>query len=185
MTSPVGSRCCLFRFDKSSLFSLPVSKANTTHCSKMESPQQQLEKIRSQKVFLKKVSFFQGEVSSLSKLGQSRIRSSSRCSGPPCQANSSFLHPWWIHLPRFRERFEFPTLGSLPCQTEGPPNSPVIYMCGNSLGLKPKQADEYMREQLGANLTPDDDQPSLAAQTAGARELSSCISPAGSRQRWR
>ena len=54
-------------------------------------------------------------------------------------------------LPRFRERFEFPTLGSLPCQTEGPPNSPVVYMCGNSLGLKPKQADEYMREQLGTN----------------------------------
>jgi len=51
-------------------------------------------------------------------------------------------------LARFREKFEFPTLGSLPCQTEGPPNSPVVYMCGNSLGLKPKQADEYMREQL-------------------------------------
>ena len=43
----------------------------------------------------------------------------------------------------------FPTLGSLPCQTVGPPNSPVVYMCGNSLGLKPKKADEYMREQLG------------------------------------
>ena len=72
-----------------------------------------------------------------------------------------------IHLPRFRERFEFPTLGSLPCQTEGPPNSPVIYMCGNSLGLKPKQADEYMREQLGANLTPDDDQPPLLLRQLG------------------
>ena len=71
------------------------------------------------------------------------------------------------HLPRFRERFEFPTLGSLPCQTEGPPNSPVIYMCGNSLGLKPKQADEYMREQLGANLTPDDDQPPLLLRQLG------------------
>jgi len=49
---------------------------------------------------------------------------------------------------RFRSRFEFPTLGSLPCATEGPPSSPVTYMCGNSLGLKPKQADLYMQEQL-------------------------------------
>ena len=108
MTSPVGSRCGLFRFDRSSLFSLPVSKANTTHCSRMESPLQQLEKIRSQKVFLKKVSFFQGEVSSLSKLGQSRIRSSSRCSRPSGQAKSSFLHPppqvsGKVRVPNFRQ----------------------------------------------------------------------------------
>lgn len=51
-------------------------------------------------------------------------------------------------LARFREKFEFPTNGSLPCETEGPPSSPVTYMCGNSLGLKPRQADRYMKEQL-------------------------------------
>jgi len=51
-------------------------------------------------------------------------------------------------LARFRTKFEFPTLGSLPRETKGDPISPVIYMCGNSLGLKPKQADVYMKEQL-------------------------------------
>ena len=32
--------------------------------------------------------------------------------------------------------------------TKGDPQSPCVYMCGNSLGLKPKQADVYMNEQL-------------------------------------
>ncbi len=27
-------------------------------------------------------------------------------------------------------------------------DSDCIYLCGNSLGLKPKKADEYMREQM-------------------------------------
>jgi kynureninase len=27
-------------------------------------------------------------------------------------------------------------------------NENCIYLCGNSLGLKPKMADEYMKEQL-------------------------------------
>ena len=31
---------------------------------------------------------------------------------------------------------------------KGDPQSPCIYLCGNSLGLKPKQADVYMKEQM-------------------------------------
>jgi len=51
-------------------------------------------------------------------------------------------------LRRFRDKFQFPTLGSMPCETTGPQSSPCIYLCGNSLGLKPKLADTYMKEQL-------------------------------------
>jgi len=51
-------------------------------------------------------------------------------------------------LRRFRDKFQFPTLGSMPCETEGLQDSPCIYMCGNSLGLKPRLADTYMGEQL-------------------------------------
>ena len=53
-------------------------------------------------------------------------------------------------LAKFRAKFQFPTLGSIPIKTEGNPLLPVIYMCGNSLGLKPKTADVYMQEQLDA-----------------------------------
>lgn len=51
-------------------------------------------------------------------------------------------------LRSFRTKFQFPTLGSIPCDTSGDQDSPCIYLCGNSLGLKPKQADIYMGEQL-------------------------------------
>lgn len=51
-------------------------------------------------------------------------------------------------LRRLRDKFQFPTLGSIPCETSGSQDSPCIYLCGNSLGLKPKQADVYMGEQL-------------------------------------
>jgi len=51
-------------------------------------------------------------------------------------------------LRRFRDKFQFPTLGSIPCDTSGDQDSHCIYLCGNSLGLKPKQADIYMGEQL-------------------------------------
>jgi len=51
-------------------------------------------------------------------------------------------------LRKFRDKFQFPTLGSIPCETSGEQDSPCIYLCGNSLGLKPKQADVYMAEQL-------------------------------------
>merc|ERR1712037_780972 len=98
-----------------------VFGSSTIHkMDKMESPLQQLEKIRA------------------------RWAPSANLDSPQFAALLDEQDP----LARFREKFEFPTLGSLPCQTEGPPNSPVVYMCGNSLGLKPKQADEYMREQL-------------------------------------
>jgi len=36
----------------------------------------------------------------------------------------------------------------MPCETTGSPDTQSIYLCGNSLGLKPKQADVYMTEQL-------------------------------------
>jgi len=51
-------------------------------------------------------------------------------------------------LRRLRDKFQFPTLGSIPCETTGDQDSPCIYLCGNSLGLKPKLADVYMKEQL-------------------------------------
>ena len=33
-------------------------------------------------------------------------------------------------------------------EARGDPASPCVYMCGNSLGLKPRKADVYMKEQL-------------------------------------
>ena len=33
-------------------------------------------------------------------------------------------------------------------EARGDPASPCVYMCGNSLGLKPRKADVYMQEQL-------------------------------------
>ena len=45
-------------------------------------------------------------------------------------------------------------------------------MCGNSLGLKPKQADEYMREQLGSTTPP----PDQTDETLPLRELGSASS---------
>ena len=33
-------------------------------------------------------------------------------------------------------------------ETEGDPDSTTVYMCANSLGLKPKSADTHMKEAL-------------------------------------
>jgi len=71
--------------------------------------------------------------------------------GAPKEVDSDMFAKWMDKedkLARFREKFHFPTLGTLPCDTKGDPDSKVIYLCGNSLGLKPKQADVYMKEQL-------------------------------------
>lgn len=51
-------------------------------------------------------------------------------------------------LADFRNKFVFPTLADFPRNTEGDPESTCIYLCGNSLGLKPKSADVHMAEQL-------------------------------------
>lgn len=52
-------------------------------------------------------------------------------------------------LRKYRSKFQFPLLGTLPIEgCKGDPQSPCIYLCGNSLGLKPKKADVYMGEQL-------------------------------------
>ena len=54
-------------------------------------------------------------------------------------------------LARFRSQFEFPRLGSIPVgEVRGDPQRPVVYLLGNSLGLKPRRADLYMREQMEA-----------------------------------
>ena len=54
-------------------------------------------------------------------------------------------------LRKYRSKFEFPLRGTIPIDDPpGDPQSPCIYMCGNSLGLKPRQADLYMSEQLAA-----------------------------------
>ena len=54
-------------------------------------------------------------------------------------------------LASFRSQFEFPRLGSIPVEgVRGDPQRPVVYLLGNSLGLKPRRAELYMREQLEA-----------------------------------
>ena len=101
VTSPVGSRCVCSGLTSRPCFRSQSRKPTQLTAPKWRARSSSWKRSGHNKCFLKKVSFFQGEVSSLSKLGQSRIRSSSRCSGPPGQANSSFLHPWNSTSPGF------------------------------------------------------------------------------------
>jgi len=50
----------------------------------------------------------------------------------------------------FRERFALPSKGSLPSAQVSPEEggAPCVYLCGNSLGLKPRGADAGMQAQL-------------------------------------
>ncbi|XP_064107028.1 kynureninase-like [Macrobrachium nipponense] len=53
-------------------------------------------------------------------------------------------------LRHFRERFTYPKNGTLPTVDKElvDPNEECVYLCGNSLGLKPRTADTYVQQQL-------------------------------------
>lgn len=54
-------------------------------------------------------------------------------------------------LKGFRAKFQYPKKRELPTETsdgDGDGDEECVYLCGNSLGLKPKKADVYLREQL-------------------------------------
>jgi len=51
-------------------------------------------------------------------------------------------------LKDYREQFVFPTLETLPRESTGDQSQKCIYLLGNSLGLKPKNADKYMNEAM-------------------------------------
>ncbi|XP_066978387.1 LOW QUALITY PROTEIN: kynureninase-like [Macrobrachium rosenbergii] len=53
-------------------------------------------------------------------------------------------------LRHFRERFTYPKNGTLPNTDKKlvDPNEECVYLCGNSLGLKPRTADTYVQQQL-------------------------------------
>lgn len=54
-------------------------------------------------------------------------------------------------LREVRSNFTFPTMKDLPCVDLSlieKPDEECIYLCGNSLGLKPKRADAYQQEVL-------------------------------------
>ncbi|XP_068203975.1 kynureninase-like [Palaemon carinicauda] len=53
-------------------------------------------------------------------------------------------------MKHFRQRFAYPKNGTLPSVDKElvDPNQDCVYMCGNSLGLKPRNADKYVMQQL-------------------------------------
>lgn len=58
-------------------------------------------------------------------------------------------------LASFRKQFNIPTLASLQATTKHSdnqstqsPNQEVVYLCGNSLGLQPKRAVEYVSQEM-------------------------------------
>ncbi|KAK7085033.1 hypothetical protein SK128_007461 [Halocaridina rubra] len=82
-------------------------------------------------------------------------------------------------LRHFRERFAFPKNGTLRGSDSNlvDEKSDCIYLCGNSLGLKPKKADEYMQAQLdkwanmGVEMHFEEPLPAALCDRYGREEL--------------
>lgn len=82
-------------------------------------------------------------------------------------------------LKHFRERFAFPKNGTLPGTEAGLVDemADCVYLCGNSLGLKPKTADKYMQDQLdkwanmGVEMHFEEPLPAAACDLYGKEEF--------------
>ena len=61
--------------------------------------------------------------------------------------NANQLYTLYLTLSRYQlERYYFQLIETSGSDSDG--DEECVYLCGNSLGLKPKMADAYMTEQL-------------------------------------